>query len=751
MAADLLKASEALAEGENSPFDRSGNLAQAVAQLDEGVLVTDLDGKILYLNPAFTRLTGYSAEETLGRTPRILHSGKQGPEFYHNLWSTILAGKVWHGDLINRRKDGTFYSEEMTITPLRNARGQTTNFIAVKQDVTERRAAEEARQFLGSIIESSQDAIFSSTLDDKIKSWNPAAERLYGYTAEEAIGQPMKMLIPPEHWVHVDRNHVELRSGRKIPPFEGLGRTKDGRRFAAGVSLSPVFDASGVPVANAAIVRDITQWKEAQRAAPFLASLVECSDDAILGTTPEGLILSWNKGAREIYGYTAEEAVGKNLEIILPEDRHEEVRRLAATLSAGESILNLETVRRRKDGTLLDVSISLSPIRDAAGRVVAVASITQNISERKKAERLLHASERSYRQLFENNLAGVTRTTLDGRLLEWNEAARRMLGYQGRDWPHASAVYTSAAERATVMAALKAEKVLKNLEMWMHRKDGSLVCALANMALIEDTRQPVILTTLVDITDRKRAEEERDRAAVEAHAASHAKSEFLANMSHEIRTPMNGVLAMTELVLETELSEEQRDYLNIVKSSADSLLVIINDILDFSKVEAGKLELERIAFDVRSVLDGAAKSLEVAAREKGLDLRWRVAQEIPAELSGDPHRVRQILVNLMNNAIKFTEQGGVTVEVNKESETADSLLLHFLVRDTGMGIPAEKQKMIFDAFVQGDSSATRRFGGTGLGLAIASRLVRVMDGDIRVESEPNRGSDFHFRIRLGRC
>ena len=379
-----------------------------------------------------------------------------------------------------------------------------------------------------------------------------------------------------------------------------------------------------------------------------------------------------------------------------------------------------------------------------------MGSAAHDITARKQTERDLRTSEGRYRHLFENNLAGVVRTRLDGRVLEWNPALAHMLGYTLDDIPNAAEVYYFENDRARIIERLKTEKSVTNEELKFRRKDGSALWVLANLAMTEDENGSVLEAILIDITDRKRSEQEREKAMAAADAANRAKSEFLANMSHEIRTPMNGVIAMTELVLETELTAEQREYLDIVKSSADSLLTLINDILDFSKIEARKLELARVAFDLPEVVESAAKSLSLAAHEKGLDLRWRVAPEVPASLAGDPNRVRQILVNVMNNAIKFTEHGSVAVDVSPEQETASSVLLHFTVSDTGIGIPREKQRAVFEAFVQGDSSATRKFGGTGLGLAISSTLVQMMDGDIWVDSEQGKGSDFHFRIRLGR-
>jgi hypothetical protein len=415
----------------------------------------------------------------------------------------------------------------------------------------------------------------------------------------------------------------------------------------------------------------------------------------------------------------------------------------------------LELTCVRKDGTTFTGETDSRPVR-YLGHDASVVSC-RDITEQKRAEEALSEERYLLHTLMDNLPDHIYFKDLQSRFTRLNKAmvkwfrlsdASQALGKTDFDMfteEHARQAY---ADEQEVMRTGQPIQAIEEKETW---PDGRETWASTTKMPLRDAQGHIIGTFGVsrDITARKTAELELKKAKEDAEAANRAKSEFLANMSHEIRTPMNGVLGMTELALNTDLTPEQRELLEMAKMSADRLLTVINDILDFSKIEAGKLDLDLTTVRLRESLAKVMGPLALRAQQKGLKLLCDVRPEVPEEIVADPTRLAQVLCNLLENAIKFTRQGEVELRVALVSQQADGATVHFTVRDTGIGIPPEKVKSIFEPFAQADTSTHRNFGGTGLGLTISTRLVEMMGGRIWVDSQPGRGSQFHFTMQVG--
>jgi two-component system, sensor histidine kinase and response regulator len=381
--------------------------------------------------------------------------------------------------------------------------------------------------------------------------------------------------------------------------------------------------------------------------------------------------------------------------------------------------------------------------------VLGGAVLTSVVDRRFAAQASALEFERRYHLLVEAVQVIIWRKNLSSSAFNFvNQEAESLLGYSSEQWianPTFWIDHIHPDDRAQVESCCRTaeqENVPQKFEHRMMTARGETVWLRSLIRVISaETQSSEMVGVMVDISERKRAQEA-------AEAGNRAKSEFLDNMSHEFRTPMNGVLGMAELLLDTNLADEQREYLNMLKMSADSLLAIINDVLDFSRIEAGKLDMDPIEFKVREIVQGVTQTFVSAAHQKNLKLDSRIANEVPEVLVGDPLRLRQILVNLVGNAVKFTTRGEVAVGVSLESVGEQNVRLRFTIRDTGVGIPPEKLKVIFEAFSQADNSSTRKFGGTGLGLTISSRLVELMGGEIWAESNSGSGSQFQFTAQF---
>lgn len=548
-----------------------------------GIVITDRQGIIVWVNPAVTPLTGYTAQELLGQNLRLLKSDHHDTAFFQNLWGTIITGEIWHGEMINRRKDGSLYTEEQTIAPVRDSRGQITHFIAIKQDVTARKQA-----------------------DADLASAHTELARLYETTKDLAA------------------------------------------RWEALFTLSRLLNRS-------------------------------LELDEVFGTF-----------ARAVKSYVPYDRLG----VILPEG----------------------------DRLMVAYSVAHPPLASHQGQSwpktndTAIEWILSHKASRLVRDLVTEAGFRDETYLAQEGV----RSALGLPLV----VGGQVLGVFFLDNLTTEAYSSRDIERLVPLADQVAI-VIEHSRLW-----GSL------QRHAEELRR--------EVEERKRAEAALQQAKSAAEAASRAKGEFLTMMSHEIRTPLNAVIGMTELTLDTALTTEQREFLQVVQSSSETLLTVINDILDLSRIEAGQMTIEDVGFDLREVVEGVAEILSIRAHKKGLELTCYVDPVLPLRVRGDPTRLRQVLVNLVGNAIKFTERGEVTIQVEQtRTEVPGRIGLHVSVADTGIGISSHQQARIFDPFAQADATMTRRFGGSGLGLSISKALMELMGGRVWVESEVGKGSTFH--------
>jgi PAS domain S-box-containing protein len=523
-----------------------------------------------------------------------------------------------------------------------------------------------------------------------------------------------------------------------------------GKQTVARYLGVPLFDSERSVIGAVVMVEDISERKRAEEALTRISKAVESSSDAVGMSDSMGNHFYHNKAFREMFEYTVDElnAAGGPAAVYCDENIAREV---FGAITAGDSWSG-ELEMRTRSGRILSIFLRADAVKDENGNVIALVKTHTDITERKRIENALKESEEKFRKQFEEALDAIFIADAEtGILIDCNSAASRLVGREKSELigkPH-SILHPPEEIEGEFSSTFKehiGNKQGQTLEAQVITKTGEIRDVAILASLFELNNKKVLQGTFRDITERRKAAEQLLKAKEAAEAASRAKSEFLANMSHEIRTPLNGIIGMTELTLDTELSGEQLEYIDALKQSAYSLMSLINDILDFSKVEAGRLELEDIAFDLRTTMEGVGEILAPRASEKELELAVHVREDIPAAVRGDPARLRQILINLGGNAIKFTHHGEVVLRAEIEEQNNEKAVVRFSVLDTGIGIPRDKQETIFETFRQADGSTTRKYGGTGLGLAISKQLVELMGGRIWVESEPERGSTFCFTI-----
>lgn len=624
---------------------------------------------------------------------------------------------------------------------------------------------------------------------------NAGFERLTGYCLDEVRGRkPGSFLQGPEtdpDVIAMMRQRLEAGEGFHS---EIVNYSKNGIPYWLSIEVQPVRDDAGQLLHFVAIETDITEQKQMEHQ---LRESRERFELAVKGSN-DGL-WDWNICTGMVFysprwmeqlGYEPDElppTVETFDQLLHPADADRVWGDIESAHMGVTKEYSSEFRMRHKDGGWRWILSRGVVVMDENGDAIRMAGCHTDVTPQKRSAEALRQAEEKYRCIFENSTMGIFQTTPQGRYLSVNTALARIYGYESVEDLLASVtsirrqVYVDPERRPQFVEAVESAGEVADFESEIYRKDGSVIWISENARVVRDESGAVAYYegTIQDITRRKtaeagllkameeadaaraaaeqiraaaeRAREEAERAREDAERANRAKSQFLANMSHEIRTPLNGVIGMAELLLRRGgLNDQQLRYAQVIQSSANSLLSLINDVLDFSKIEAGKMELSTVETDVRTVVEDVAEMLAPRASGKGIEFLSQVSSVVPARLMADPDRLRQILVNLANNAIKFTEHGEVVVRVTCEQkpDREGRRTVRFSVTDTGVGIPADRMDRLFKSFSQVDASDTRKYGGTGLGLAIAKQLSELMGGTIGVESRVGEGSTFWFTARL---
>ena len=737
--------------------ENQNRLATVIDTVNEGITFSDEGGHFDVFNATMERLTGYSKEEAnAGDFSALLYPDPElRQRALDGLKELLEKGELHDEETTITTKSGERRTLLVT-TRLVRANGKKM-FLSAYRDITDRKRMEanlEAnRARLGAIFDNVGVGVSVLSPTGQFIQANKWWTQRLGYTTEELLKLTSLDITHPDD-IEASRGEMKALLKGTIGHYEQEKRyvCKNGDTFWASVAVTPIRRAKGELEAVVGIISDISKRKSAEQQLRMLAHSIMSVSECVTITDLDDKIIFVNDAFLKTYDYTQAEVLGKDITIVRSLNNDPAVVAAIEERSRVDGWSG-ELLNRRRDGSEFPIHLSSTVLHDDQGKPVALVGVATDITERRKAEEELQRSELRFREMFDDAPVGYHELDTAGRITRVNRTELSTLGFTA-DEMVGKPVWNFIEERETSEHAVL-EKLAgtrppgRNVERTYRKKDGSTVPVLCEDRLLRDFDGRIvgIRTTVQDITDRKRMEEELKSAKETAESATKAKSEFLAVMSHEIRTPMNGVIGMTDLLTQTELTPDQADLVDTIRISGETLLSVINDILDFSKIESGKIELEEAQFEPRTCIEEVYDLLSQKASQKNLDLLYWIDPEVPSGILGDKHRLRQILFNLIGNAIKFTEKGEIYTSVSLKWRIGKTFELQFSIRDSGIGIPQDKLDRLFKAFTQVDSSTTRRYGGTGLGLAISMRLVELMKGKIWVESEVGKGSVFHFTIQ----
>jgi PAS domain S-box-containing protein len=712
----------------------------------------------LYLSPYFSHLTGFSPEEAMAREHHWLdevHPDDRARVAAEEALA-MAANAPLRIEYRFRRKDGSYIWVLDDSVLLHDENGTVVANYGVLLDISERVRANEERARLAAIVESTQEGILSCTLDGIITSWNHGAEKLYGYRVDEAIGQTVMILRPPGEVDDIALLTERVRRGESIEGYETVRMTRTGRRITVSLTLSPLRDATGHVVGIASISRDVTALRQAEEALRLRDRALAAAPNAIVITEPAPpsvRIVDVNPAFEAMTGYTREEVIGQDIRMLFGPGTDPHVgRRIGEAIAAGDDVTET-LLNYRKDGSPYWIELHVAPVRDDAGALTHLVGIQTDITERVQAEAALRESEARFRGVWESTLDAMALADAAGIVLAANPAYCELSGYPmeeivGHNFSRIFPADERAEREAGYQAIFASPLPTASFETTIQRASGALREVACQGAFIEfDGQRQAMVVAIRDVTERNRLERELRGALQEAEAATRTKSLFLAMMSHELRTPLQAVLGYTDLLLlgsSKTLTREQNEDLGHIKQGADRMIGLIDQMLDLSRMEAGRMELAANPVDLASIIEQVRQDVTPQAIANAIDLVIDLPPALPPA-RGDPSRLRQILLNLAGNAVKFTDHGSVRITargIDDEIEIA--------VSDTGIGISAEALPHIFEEFHQVDGSLTRRHGGAGLGLAIARRLAEQMGGRLTVSSQPGAGSTFTLHIPAAR-
>ncbi len=769
-------------------------LAVTLNSIGDAVIATDAEARVTLLNPLAEKLTGWTQAQASGRPVdeifSIINKETRQPATIP-VTETLAQGTIHavtkHTVLIAH--DGKECDIADTCAPIRDREGRVIGAVLVFRDVTGEYAAQQALHDSNALVQTILNAVVDGivTLNARgglVETVNPAAERMFGYASAELVGQTFGMLIP-----ELDQNqrngsldyYLASEEDRAIGlGREVVGRRKDGSTFPLEIAVSEMW--MGGQRYFAGILRDISVRKQAEA---LQSAIFNSANFSSIATDAKGVIQIFNVGAECMLGYDAEEVMNTitPADISDPQELIARAEMLSVELEtpitpgfealvfkASRGIEDIyELTYIRKDGSRFPAVVSVTALRDDQEAIIGYLLIGTDNTVRKQIEadqKQLGQRLRDYqfytRSLFESNIDALMTTDPSGIITDVNKQMEELTDCTRDELIGAPfKKYFTDSERAEAgIKLVLSEKKLTNYELTARDRKGreTVVSYNATTFYDRDRRLQGVFAAARDITERKLLDQvlqektaELENAKAAAENANLAKSDFLSNMSHEIRTPMNSIIGMSHLVLKTELTPHQRDYIKKIQGSGRHLLRIINDILDFSKIEVGKLTIEYTEFQLEKVLDNVANLIGDKCFAKGLELVFNVDENVPSYLIGDPLRMVQILINYCNNAVKFTENGEINIAISLKEETDEDVLIYCAVRDTGTGLTEEQIERLFQRFSQADASTTREFGGTGLGLAISRKLAELMDGEAGVSSEPGKGSTFWFTARLTKC